>query len=83
MIYEHDADIIAAHGILHLCTIGQTVPSTLGNITDSFHSAAITMWSLGFAAIVGQSLKAYATWKAERGIKLMVSRILLIVAPLT
>jgi hypothetical protein len=35
-------------------------------------SIAITAWPIIFAAIVAQSLKTLATWRVERGIKLMV-----------
>jgi hypothetical protein len=33
---------------------------------------AVSVWPVTFAAIVAQSLRTYATYKVERGIRLMV-----------
>lgn len=36
-------------------------------------TVAVSVWPIAFAAIVAQSLRAYASYKAERGLRLMVS----------
>jgi hypothetical protein len=33
---------------------------------------AVSVWPVTFAAIVAQSLRTYATYKVERGLRLMV-----------
>jgi hypothetical protein len=33
---------------------------------------AVSVWPVTFAAIVAQSLRTYATYKVERGVRLMV-----------
>jgi hypothetical protein len=46
-------------------------------MTQQAIKIAVTAWPIIFAAILAQSLKAYATYKVERkeGIQLMVSRV--------
>lgn len=44
-----------------------------GNGTNQALQIAISVWPIIFAGIVAQSLRAYATYKVERGVQLMVS----------
>jgi hypothetical protein len=46
---------------------------TRGLFTEQAIKLAITAWPIIFAAILAQSLKAFATYRVERGIRLMVS----------
>jgi hypothetical protein len=39
---------------------------------EQAHKIALTAWPIFFAAIVAQSLKAFATFRVERGIRLRV-----------
>lgn len=56
---------------------GTSVGSSRGSMTQQAIKIAVTAWPIIFAAILAQSLKAYATYKVERkeGIQLMVSRV--------
>jgi hypothetical protein len=47
-------------------------PSGRGEAIRIANKAGITMWPIVFAAIVAQTLKALATYRVERGIRLMV-----------
>lgn len=42
--------------------------------TDQALRVAVSVWPIIFAGIVAQSLRAYATYRVERGVRLMVSR---------
>jgi hypothetical protein len=42
------------------------------NAVEQAIKIAVTSWPIFFAAIVAQSLKALATYRVERGIRLMV-----------
>jgi hypothetical protein len=48
-----------------------------GVITQQVIKIAVTAWPIIFAAILAQSLKAYATYRVEKkaGIELMVSKL--------
>ena len=50
-----------------------TASSTkLGDVLQDATKIAVTVWPIAFAAIAAQSLKAFATYKLESGIRLMV-----------
>lgn len=49
---------------------GRLVSSSWGKMEDAI-KVAISAWPIVFAAVVAQCFKAYATFKVERGIKLM------------
>jgi hypothetical protein len=46
-----------------------------GPMVEQAIKIAVTAWPIVFAAIVAQSLKALATYRVERGIRLMVRTI--------
>ena len=52
--------------------IGQPQNAAFPQAVMQANKIAITLWPIMFAAIATQSLKTYATYQAERGIKLMV-----------
>ncbi|KUJ11328.1 uncharacterized protein LY89DRAFT_242512 [Mollisia scopiformis] len=58
-------------GILVAVRDGQPVGDSLGDGTNQALSVAISVWPIIFAAIVAQSLRAYATYRVERGVRLM------------
>jgi hypothetical protein len=45
-------------------------PQALG--TQQALRVAVSVWPIIFAGIVAQSLRAYATYRVERGVRLMV-----------
>jgi hypothetical protein len=67
--------ITAALGI-ETITLRHTVAgSPRGNMTQQAIKVAVTAWPIIYAAIVAQSLKAFATYRVERGIRLMVQHL--------
>jgi hypothetical protein len=62
---------------IETATLNGTSVSARGSMTQQAIKIAVTAWPIIFAAILAQSLKAYATYKVERkeGIQLMVSRV--------
>ena len=44
----------------------------MGAVVQQANSIAASIWPIAFAAIVAQSLRAFASFQAERGLKLMV-----------
>jgi hypothetical protein len=62
-----------AIGILVACRNRRTVGSKYGNGTNQALEVAVSVWPIIFAGIVAQSLRAYATYRVERGVRLMVS----------
>lgn len=62
-------------GIVHIVQIGQPQDAKFPQDVLAAKTIAITIWPIMFAAIATQSLKAYGTFQAERGIKLMVSSV--------
>jgi hypothetical protein len=65
----------AALGIATVTLRYTPAGSNRGNTTQQVIKIAISAWPIVFAAILAQSLKAYATYRVEKkaGIQLMVS----------
>jgi hypothetical protein len=59
-------------GILVAVRNKRPTDDLLGMGTNQALDVAISVWPIIFAAIVAQSLRAYATYKVERGVRLMV-----------
>jgi hypothetical protein len=59
-------------GILVAWRNKKPTDTVLGTGTTQALTVAISVWPIIFAAIVAQSLRAYATYKVERGVRLMV-----------
>jgi hypothetical protein len=62
----------AVIGILVAARDKKPYDSSLGSGTSQALTVAISVWPIIFAAIVAQSLRAYATYRVERGVRLMV-----------
>ncbi len=57
-------------GIFILLMQGKTTDSHWGKVQDAI-KVAVSAWPIVFAAVVAQVFKAFATFRVERGIKLM------------
>ena len=51
---------------------GKPSDSYVGLAVQQANNIAASVWPIAFAAIVSQSLRAFASFRAERGLKLMV-----------
>ena len=54
---------------------GHDLTSEMGYAVSEALKVSVSLWPIAFAAIVAQSLRAFASFKAERGLKLIVSTI--------
>ena len=59
-------------GILVAVRNKMSTDDRLGAGIDQAITVAVSIWPIIFAAIVAQSLRAYATYRVERGVRLMV-----------
>lgn len=60
-------------GILVAVSNGRPSSSALGNGVNQALKVGVSAWPIIFAAVAAQSLRALATWRVERGVKLMVT----------
>jgi hypothetical protein len=60
-------------GILVAVRNRMSTDNRLGAGIDQAITVAVSIWPIIFAAIVAQSLRAYATYRVERGVRLMVA----------
>jgi hypothetical protein len=63
-------------GILTAVMTGQAEDSSLGTSVGQANKIAVSLWPIVFAAIMAQTLRMFASYKVERGIRLMVRLIL-------
>ena len=62
-----------ALGVLTAFLTGKPTNSALAIGVSQANRVAISTWPVVFAAIMAQALRMYASYKAERGVKLIVS----------
>jgi hypothetical protein len=62
--------MFAVLGVFIILMKGKSVASSWGSLQDAI-KVAVSAWPIVFAAVTAQVFKAWATYKVERGIKLM------------
>jgi hypothetical protein len=59
-------------GILTAVVDGKPISSSLGQGITQANQVAVSIWPIVFAALAAQALRMYASWKVERGIRMLV-----------
>jgi hypothetical protein len=71
LVQQH-LTLVTGLGIATRVANGMEFSSPYVQGLEQAHKIALTAWPIFFAAIVAQSLKAFATFRVERGIRLRV-----------